>query len=528
MALIKSDPRMAELNEPLTERELEVVKLVSAGITNKEIATQLSVSPNTVKVHLNNIFTKLGLHTRTEVTVHAIRSGWVAAGHEPATKPPEITPLPISGDEQNQSPNTSHLQPTDLPPVTALNDNRLAHGDAPPDRPADPSTQITPADTAIQPATAPTIFVPILPKVAPNPQPMPQLSRWRKMALVLVVALMLMGIVISLPTTRGAATPNADGTNLVEAIDNGFLAPGETTRWFQRAALPTQRARASAVAANNNHIYLIGGEINQSASGDVLLFERSSNSWRGVGAPKPTPVWNVVASIVENLIYVAGGTTANNVATNRLEAYDIVNGTWRVLAPLPRPTTGHAMTALNEQLFVFGGKVANNTTANSYVYDIASDTWRAIAPLPTPRSLTAAVALNDRIFVVGGYDDGRESSICEVYTPSTNTWAECAPMLIPRGGFGLARIGSTLYAIGGGQASFVGFNERYDSVNNRWTSFETPLIGDWRNVAVAASLTEFYVIGGYSNNRRLAFTYVYEVFNNRTFLPDLKKTQPNP
>ena len=140
----------------------------------------------------------------------------------------------------------------------------------------------------------------------------------------------------------------------------------------------------------------------------------------------------------------------------------------------------------------------------------------------------AAVALNDRIFVVGGYDDGRESSSCEVYTPTTNTWAECAPMLIPRGGFGLARIGSTLYAIGGGQASFVGFNERYDSVNNRWTSFETPLIGDWRNVAVAASLTEFYVIGGYSNNRRLAFTYVYEVFNNRTFLPDLKKTQPNP
>lgn len=511
---------MAELNEPLTERELEIVRLVSAGLTNKEIASQISVSPNTVKVHLNNVFTKLGLHTRTEVTVYAIRNGWVAAGNE-ASPAADVAAPPISGEPAPPLP--LHASADSKHPTQALDEAAAQLAVANEIAASGTLVHIASPNAEVKNAPAPN-FVPIVPKVAPNPPALPPLATWRKMALAFTVVLVLLGSLVSLPTARGTNTTSDDGTTVPGTIDNGFLAPGESTRWFQRATLPTQRARAAAVAVNSNHIYLIGGEINQTASGDVLLFDRVSNSWRGVGAPKPTPVWNVVASAVNNVIYVAGGTTANNVATNRLEAYDIAKGIWRTLSPLPRPTAGHAMTAFNEQLFVFGGKVANATTGNSYVYDLANDTWRPIAPMPTPRSLTAAAVLNDRIYVVGGYDDGRESSVCEFYTPASNTWDECAPMLLPRGGFGLARVGNTLYAIGGGQASFVGFNERYDAANNRWISFETPLIGDWRNVAVASSVTEFYVMGGYSNNRRLPFTYVYEVFNNRTYLPDLKKT----
>ena len=68
---------MVELNEPLTQRELEVVRLVATGLTNKEVAGNLFLSPSTVKVHLTNIFTKLNLHTRTELSMHAVRSGWL-------------------------------------------------------------------------------------------------------------------------------------------------------------------------------------------------------------------------------------------------------------------------------------------------------------------------------------------------------------------------------------------------------------------------------------------------------------------
>ena len=69
---------MAELNEPLTERELEVVRLLATGVSNKEIAAQLHVSPNTVRVHLRNISTKLEAQSRTEIAMIAVRNGWVA------------------------------------------------------------------------------------------------------------------------------------------------------------------------------------------------------------------------------------------------------------------------------------------------------------------------------------------------------------------------------------------------------------------------------------------------------------------
>ena len=49
----------------LTAREQEVVMLVSTGMTNAEIARQLWISPGTVRRHLENVFAKLDVHTRT-------------------------------------------------------------------------------------------------------------------------------------------------------------------------------------------------------------------------------------------------------------------------------------------------------------------------------------------------------------------------------------------------------------------------------------------------------------------------------
>jgi two-component system NarL family response regulator len=63
----------------LTERELEVVRLVARGLRNAEVAARLHVSEVTVKTHLTNVFQKLGVRDRVELTLHAIRSGLVDA-----------------------------------------------------------------------------------------------------------------------------------------------------------------------------------------------------------------------------------------------------------------------------------------------------------------------------------------------------------------------------------------------------------------------------------------------------------------
>ena len=59
------------LPEPLTERETEVLRLLAAGLTNREIAEQLVVSPETVKKHIANIYGKLGTRNRTEAVARA-------------------------------------------------------------------------------------------------------------------------------------------------------------------------------------------------------------------------------------------------------------------------------------------------------------------------------------------------------------------------------------------------------------------------------------------------------------------------
>src|SRR5580698_8404455 len=66
-----------ERNSGLTVRELEVLKLIVAGKSNREIATDLDLSANTVAVHRANIMDALGMHKTAELVVYAIRSGLV-------------------------------------------------------------------------------------------------------------------------------------------------------------------------------------------------------------------------------------------------------------------------------------------------------------------------------------------------------------------------------------------------------------------------------------------------------------------
>jgi DNA-binding NarL/FixJ family response regulator len=66
-----------ERNSGLTVRELEVLQLIVAGKSNKEIAADLDLSANTVAVHRANIMDALGIHKTADLVVYAIRSGLV-------------------------------------------------------------------------------------------------------------------------------------------------------------------------------------------------------------------------------------------------------------------------------------------------------------------------------------------------------------------------------------------------------------------------------------------------------------------
>lgn len=72
---INRPPDLPPAEQPLTERELEVLQLVAQGMSNNEIATRLVIGERTVATHVRNILGKLHLASRTQAALYAIRTG---------------------------------------------------------------------------------------------------------------------------------------------------------------------------------------------------------------------------------------------------------------------------------------------------------------------------------------------------------------------------------------------------------------------------------------------------------------------
>ena len=77
---------------PLTDRELEILKKVSDGMTNAKIGQALGISPQTVKNHITSILRKLAVNDRTQAVVLALRRGWITIDEESGDLPVPLTP----------------------------------------------------------------------------------------------------------------------------------------------------------------------------------------------------------------------------------------------------------------------------------------------------------------------------------------------------------------------------------------------------------------------------------------------------
>jgi DNA-binding CsgD family transcriptional regulator len=445
-----SDGQPEELTQ-LSERELEILRLVATGASNKEIAKRLVLSVNTVKVHLRNIFAKIGVQSRTEATMYAVRQGWV-----------------------------------EIPPETRAE--------------AEPS-----AETSVGP-------LPRLRAIEP-PLPWPQ-----RVALMVAVVLVIAGLGITWPRSTTAGNGAGSEFSDLPGANVAALATGGDSRWQVGAQMPTPRGRL-ALVTYRDRLYAIGGSTSPGGvTGAVEVYDVTKNVW-SPGAGKPTPVANIAAVVLNDKIMAPGGYSSNGTPTNVVEWYDPETDRWSGDAALPSPVFAYALAVYESKVYLFGGTNGRGYLGQSLVYDPTADRWAARAPMPTPRGFAAAAALGKAIYVVGGYDGRHEFATCERYLPDRDAWESCAPLEVGRGGLGLVAIAGRLYAVGGGWSGYLAFGERYDPTTNAWSPIETPLAGEWRNLAVVAHRSNLYAVGGWSGQSYLAVTEKYSPFPFQIFIP---------
>lgn len=458
---------MPERGEPLSDRELEVLHRLAAGESNKAIADGLSISPLTVKTHLRNIYTKLGVSTRTEAMTVALQQGVLELPGETPAAPASVAPT------------VAVLETPELPPespeLLLFSNGEVA---------------------AREPARA---------RGSRRP--------WRTLSLALLALLLLTAAALAFVQWR-------DGALLSTPTPEPFVEqPIGDTRWLNGRPLPEARA-GRAVASVGLDIYLIGGETATGVTGEVRFFDTLEHVWRSAAA-KPTPVTATTADELFGELYVPGGLDANGQPTAVVEAYSPSLNAWRRVASLPQPVAGGLAVAEGGFLYLIGGRNEEGPLDTAYVYDPGADSWRPVASLPAARAEPAGGAAIGRIYVVGGSDGATEQASCYAYDPPADAWGECPSMLQPRAGAGAAVLLNKLYVIGGARGEEEpGHGEVYDPVSRTWTVLNAPPdVGDWSEMAVTLVETRIYALGGRRGTALSDANLIYAPLVFQTYIP---------
>jgi len=428
------------INEPqsqLSEREQAILRLVATGLSNQQIANQLGISVNTVKVHLRNVFGKIGAASRTEATLYAVRTGLVEVERAAALPPTVPVSPPSVLDEPSEDP-------------TAPIDSALV------------------APTAVETADEPIISVSdtrSLPHAVPVPARRARRRRWPLLVVPLLVALLVASGVLASNALRRGETISSD-------MASPAASPSAATSWQTLPNLPAPRA-AFATASSSDYIYVIGGENADGVLGSVARYDARAGVWTERSA-KPTPVTDVRAVRIGDKLYVPGGRTDSTNVTNVFERYDPRAERWETLKPLPAPRSGYALAALEGKLYLFGGWDGTTYRHEVYEYDPDRDTWRELVSMPTARAFAEAGVVEGNIYVIGGENDQGPLANNEVYTPAQEDdqpWSTRAPMPMPRTRFGSATALSIVHVVGGDTAAPP---LHYETPTDRWETLAPP------------------------------------------------------
>jgi DNA-binding CsgD family transcriptional regulator/N-acetylneuraminic acid mutarotase len=474
-------------NDPpsISEREREILQLVATGATNQQIAYQLNISTNTVRVHLRNIFGKLGVTSRTEATVYALKLGLFEM---------EEGTLAIEPAEPAAEP-----APPDPPPDAA---------------PAD-QTHLAPLPVSVgqgQEASS-TVALPSTPA-----------RHSSRLQSVLLAGLLLVSIGLAatlayvlLQQPAPADTANTVATAAPAAASAQPAASSRASNWQSRAAM-NQPRNHFATAAYEGKIYVIGGSSETAATAIVERYDPNNDIWVTLN-DKPTPASHIRAVTLRGRVYVPGGEDTAGSVLDSFEAYDPRSQQWQSLPPLPAPRSRYALASAEGLLYLFGGWDGDSSRNEVFIYDPDSQQWQTGEPMPTARQHAGAALVESRIYVVGGENADGPLQSNERYDPTQSEaghWESAVPLPNAIANPAATEVVSTLLVFD--PAAHLAW--QYTPATDAWSKVAipaaTPLSG-----RVVPLRTSIFVFGPADDSQPGAVNEYETVYS--TFLPNISR-----
>ncbi len=435
---------MADDANPLSKREQEILELVARGLTNQEIARDLVITLNTVKVHLRNIFAKLDASSRTEAIVKAAQAGWIAvSGMDDADE--ALPPAPTLPAEPALArwQRVYFFAAAALVLTLLLLPGFLARAQA---RPAasDLSDAARPKQGALLRVESSRWS-----SLAPLPQPRSRLA--------------LAAIDDRLVAIGGEGPEGVSGaTFLYDTEANGWL-PGRDK------PVPVANVQAGVI---NGLVYVPGGLAADGAVSRALeVYDVAGDTWT-TGAPLPEPLAAYALAVFDGHLYLFGGWNGAGYVDS-VWVYDPAANAWSSRSPIPARVGFAAAASLPDRILLAGGFDGQQEYAACSAYYPAEDRWEACAAMTLPRGGLGLVADGASAYAIGG-GWRRALAFNERYDSLTNTWSSIPSPVQGRWlNPGVTGRGSLIYAVGGWSSDFLDNTEVFQGTFRAFIPFST-------------------------------------------------------
>jgi DNA-binding CsgD family transcriptional regulator len=419
----------------LTDREREILKLLATGSSNKEIARDLFISSNTVKVHLRNIFAKIGAASRTEAAMYAVHSGLVKSQAIPE---PTVGPVIGTATSDAPAPSRRFFRMANVAIVLTI----LV------------IVAITGVLLARQRANLGTNTYPPTPTME---------SRWQTLA--------------DLPVARtGFAATAYENQIFVFGGETSQGITGITERfdpstdaWTELSPKPTAVSDANA-AAVGGRIYVPGGKTAFGVITDVLeIYDPQLNRW-SQGPSLPFALSGYAMASLEGRLFLFGGQNMEHDCLNTVLIFDPDNDSWTEGTPMPTARSFAGAAVTSDGIFVMGGYDGKNALDALEVYkpqlEADKKPWEEADPIPSKRYTMGITSIADAVYMLGGKGVENIKQAPALYIVRINKWQSFeAPSSEIGDDVKLVPLGEYIYVLGGMTAGGSnGYTLRYQAL----------------------------------------------------------------